>query len=395
MELKNFNNCISAFINFKDGGWWLEKYEEEKELKILGPYSNKEKEKNEGKKEINFLSYYQLIKKYTLDDKLWKPPYGAPLLLLINDKIDVCYLENKIDKAFKFAIDNGLLYIKSKNNLTIFYKNNPQSFFSAKEIYNYLLDNDNTDYLNKIIFKERNFFNKEHKHYYTPEDFKGMSLEKLVKSLKKTLEVNKIYFQHLEDNTIEWRFNIKILKDNEDMEFKNLIFKYKEFLNEGEMIFQNKYLFKFKDNFSQFLEIYILNNGEINENDFQILIKILRNLKVKKIKIKDNNYKECKGFYINENIIYNLANMKNIFEKLGMRREDYGRYKLVISKYKNLKIKELDEKVLYNNYTISEIALLYIRSKNKYRDLCEIAAIITSLIGDEITEKSKYYKLNL
>lgn len=405
MELKNFNDCITAFINFKNGGWWIEEIEKEgieedeesKKIKIIGPYSKIEKE-NEEKRSKNvkeFYSFFQIIKKYTLDDKNWKPPLGSLIFLLILNKIDVCYYKETNDKIINFAINNDIKIIDLKDKGKIFYKNIPQSFFSAKEIYNYLIDNNNINFLNKIIFKEKNFFNREYKYYYTPEDFKGMSVEKLVKNLKKTLEVNKIYFQYLEDNNIEWNFNVKVLKNNQDLNFKNLIFKYKEFLKEGEIIFQNKYSFTFKNNFSDLTEIKILNYEKVVIEDLKLLIKILKSLKIKKIKIKDNNFEKCKDYVVNKNIICNLAGEKNIFEDLNLKRENFGNYKIILNKYKNLKIEELDKKILYNKYTISEIAKLYIKSRNRYSDICEIASIISELITDELNENSNYYMLNL
>jgi hypothetical protein len=171
-RLSNFEDAITAFKKFPEGGFWVKKiiqrfgmYKES----VLGPYklSDAEKESNRWKKIFKYedeevakvLSFKELVcgkkEENTLDDEVkWNPPKGARLICLIKKYFPlVVYPYDVIEgrkgndfmKFYYYAKDENVKNIKAGKYL-IFYNSDDKDGYKRAHVLSKFLQEDTARY---------------------------------------------------------------------------------------------------------------------------------------------------------------------------------------------------------------------------------------------------------
>ena len=134
----------------------------------------------------------------------------------------------------------------------------------------------------------------------------------------------------------------------------------------------------------------------IDDSNLSLFVYILYCLNVNILKFKDQPRNNCKinntKLNVNDNLIYHLANKKNLYENLGFKRGDLEGFKIIINKYKNLL---LEDNGILKGFKLSYIANIYINSAIKYDDVCLSLSLVSSIIEKVMSKEQQMFETSL
>ena len=462
-NLKDFDDVINAFLKFKNGGYWVKKIDK-KGLDIYeiveGPYTKEDAQKISK----NYLPKYKLqgydkfsqfysFKNLLLSDSLlnneenkWEPPDGIFIFAIAHEFLDITVykkynLQNKdFNKFLTYGSINNVSRVDIKNYLIFYNDKKTEAYIKAKNLYRLIKENPEIteENIDKII---KNYIDREQEdisvmptylqkyikgcELITLSFFKKYSKEKdplrtIFNHLKECLNEKSIFFQSLDDNSIEISVETDLIINEKDYRPKKIYFIYNNLQEEYTFQLGNyggDYYIKLEKNniiielpkekkkWNQFLITNFTSDSKFNnlQKVLALFLYICKSLGKNKLSIEDIRSVNCQ--YQNENlpiyinIIRELADLPSIYHQLNFVRKDEKTFKQKINKYKNIKLKDLEldlelEQDLKEK-TLSQLSKDYLQGFYRYPQICLIVSIISKILYQKTKDCCSEFTSNL
>ena len=269
-NLKDFDDVISAFLKFKNGGYWIKKIDK-KGLDIYeiveGPYSKETAQDisenylpkyilqgyekfSEVYTFINLLLSKSLLK--DTEENIWYPPKGIFIFAIAQKLLDITVykktdLEYKDFKKFmRYGEINNVTRIDIRDYLIFYNNKKTESYIKAKNIYRLIRENPeiSEENIDKII---KNYIMKEQENVsimpsYLSEYVKGCELitlnffkkytkeknplQSIFNHLNECLNEKSIFTQSIDNNSIEISIETDLIINEKDYKPKKIFFIY-------------------------------------------------------------------------------------------------------------------------------------------------------------------------